>query len=133
MSTIRWLLIVPVSIMSWYLMFTIGMELLGAAQRFCSEDEMLNGRCVAPWYANTKDTIIVILAGLSAVIVVFVAYHLAPVRKDTTAIAACLLGSAAATYVLIQTGSLAEYIAAITGGILTTLFVSRRELFVRRS
>lgn len=126
MSKIRWLLILPVSILGWYLVFIIGMGLLGVIEKLCSEEQMISGRCTAYWYTNAKDALIILLAGLSAVIVVLVSYFLAPAHRSTTAIVAFLIGAAVATYVVIDTGSWFEYAAAITGGLLTTFLVSRR-------
>lgn len=132
MFWIRWLLIVPASIVCWYLVFTVGMGLLGAVQFFCAEEDMISGRCLAPWYTNVKEAGIIFLAGMSAVIVVFVAYFVAPIRKITTAIVAFLIGSAAATYVVIATGSWFEYVAAITGGLLAAFSVYRRSIREKR-
>ena len=126
MSRIRWVLILPVSIVSWYLVFTIGMALLGVAANLCSEKLMINGSCSAPWYTTAKDVLIIVLAGLSAVNVVLAAYLVAPAHKTSAAIVAFIIGAAAATYVVIDTGSWLEYGAAITGGLLTTLLVARR-------
>ena len=128
MSWIRWLLIVPACILGWYLLFTIGMGLLGAVQFFCAEEDMINGRCLAPWYTDVKEAGIIFLAGMSAVTVVFAAYFVAPTRKTTTAIVAFLIGSAAATYVVITTDSWFEYAAAIVGGLMAAFSVYSRGL-----
>ena len=128
MFILRWLLIIPVSVLGWYLVFVSGMGSLGLIEKLCADEQMISGRCIAPWYVNLKEAGIIFLAGLSAIIVVLVAYHLAPARKRTTAIIAFLIGSAAATYVVIDTGSWFEYAAAITGGLLTTLLVTRKKL-----
>ena len=128
MSILRWLLIVPVSVLGWYLVFVSGMGALGLLEYLCADEQMISGRCIASWYVNVKEAVIIFLAGLSAIIVVLAAYYLAPTRKTTTAIVAFLLGSAAATYVVINTDSWFEYAAAITGGFLTTVLVSRKQV-----
>ncbi len=123
---IRWLLIIPVCILCWYLVFTLGFGLLGVLLKMCPEEHITSGTCGAPWYANAKDALIIALAGLSAFVVVFTAYMLAPSHKTTVALITFLLGSAAATYVVVDTGSWTEYIAAIIAGLLTTIIILKR-------
>ncbi len=123
---IRWLLIVPVCILGWYLVFTLGFALLGVLLKMCPEEHITSGTCGAPWYANAKDALIIALAGLSAFIVVFIAYMLAPSHKTKVALITFLLGAAAATYVVVDTGSWIEYIAAITSGLLATMIIFKR-------
>ncbi len=125
MRQIRWLLIVPACIFVWYFAFVLSLFAYDFAGSFCHEEKIISGFCTAAWFRATESILIVLFSGLSAALVVFIAYLVAPSHKNKIAVSALVIGAIVATYMAFQTEVWAGYVAALASGFLSVCWVLR--------
>ncbi len=126
MSKLRWCLVIPVSIASWYLALVVALIVLGVVESMCPPDLMVSGLCHAPWYEMAFDVVVVFGAALSAIFVVLSAAYTAPRNRVLIAKIAFAMGCLAATHFVYETALWSAYIAAISAGAITVYTLYKR-------
>jgi hypothetical protein len=119
---VRWLLVVPVAIAAWYLVFVAGIFAHGFLEEvLCPPDEMISGMCTNPRVRVVLTVLVHAFAGFSAVAVELAVVGMAPSSREATtwiafavgAVVAVAFGFAAQTYGEAATAVIAGVIAAV--------------------
>jgi hypothetical protein len=124
-AMIRWLWIVPCTILVWYAMLALGMALDSLATRFCPEQSLVSGFCTAAWFPTAERSIMIGCAGLAALAIVVVAAVIAPLKRLGAAAVMFVAGMGVALNMVSQTHAYAEFGAAAIGGLLGVFIASR--------
>jgi MFS family permease len=122
---LRWILILPAAIATWYATLFTGIALYQGVEALCPPDQVESGHCFAPWFLTASNALIVFGAALAAVLVMFVSASLAPAHKRQVAIATFALG----TLVAISMGwklAVAPMLGAIVAGAIVLVILLRR-------
>ncbi len=125
LAMIRWLWIVPTAILVWYGMFAVGSGLYSLALGFCPAEQMLSGFCIADWFKPVERGIFIGCAALAGFAIVVVTALIAPAYRLRVAAAMFGAGALVATSMVLQTGAMAEFVAALVGGIVGLLVAAR--------
>jgi hypothetical protein len=124
---LRWLLVVPAVFVAWHLAIVAGMLLLAVAESFCPAEQMVSGMCIAGWFRLAETIIFLFSAGLAAVLVIVAAVLTAPAHRVRVAVFTFLAGCLLAAWFALAAGAVKEALAAVVCGLLTVLFIARRE------
>ena len=127
MRTLRWALVLPAAVGSWYATFAVGLmthQWLEAV--LCPPDQMSSGTCMSAIVNAWMARVVVFFVGVSAVAVVGVAAAVAPEEKKLIAWCAFGTGALVAIFCAVAADAYAEGAAAVLAGLATALFVSRR-------
>lgn len=128
MTAIRWILLVPIAILAWYVAFFFGIVALDIRDSLCPSEYMVSGMCKGPFGRITMKLLMVLFSGISAIFVVASSALVAPTHKGIVAITAFVVGSGAAAIFLF--GSKFEFwqefiSAVLFGGATCYIFVRR--------
>src|SRR5262249_47621839 len=93
---IRWLLILPATVVAWYVAYTVGIGLLLGVSALCRPEQVNSGMCGAPWFPVATQILIAFGAGLAALLIMLVCAALAPTHKRYVAMATFAGGAIAA-------------------------------------
>jgi hypothetical protein len=117
---IRWILVMPVAYLGYYIAMISGMAGLALAESFCPPDEVISGMCMAEFMRQIEKFLFVLFPGFAAVLVVLLPSLVAPSRKAAVAVTFFAAGSVIAIFLGV---SLEEWvILAVTlacGGVTT--------------
>lgn len=125
--TIRWILILPAAVASWYAALFLGLAMYRGLESFCPEDQMVSGHCFAPWFSAATDVLFAFGAALAAVLVMVSCTWVAPTHKRPVAIATFAVGAMVAMF--LGRGSsqgMASMVAAILAGAVTLAILLRK-------
>jgi hypothetical protein len=117
--------VVPAAVAGWYLALIVGLLVHSGIESLCPPDQMVSGRCAAPWFPYASNAVSAFGAGLAAVLVIAFAVVAAPGHRVIVARASFVTGLVVATYMLWQTSAIAEFIAAAVCGLLTVVVLQR--------
>ena len=131
--TLRWLLVVPMAVAGWFIVFAAAVTLHSAIWDFCPAEFQVSGMCSHPWAFIAEDALVWAGAFFSAVFVVAFATRTAPAFKSQIAVASFVIGTAIAIWAYLETHALGALIGACVGGILATVFVYRRHGWRKKS
>jgi hypothetical protein len=124
-AMIRWLWIVPCTMLVWYAMLALGLALDSLATKFCPADALISGFCTATWFPTVERGIMIGCAGLAALTIVVVAAVIAPIYRMRAAAVMFAAGVLVALNMVVQTSAYPEFAAAVVGGLLGMLIASR--------
>jgi hypothetical protein len=124
MSTLRWLLTVPVAILGWYAGIIVAISIYKSNEWLCPTQHLVSGMCYAPWSSFIEELAIAGGSIISATLVVLLPSLAAPSRKIPTALTAYIFGAFFSIYWLFH-GFLAPAAWAITGGSITLWLIFR--------
>lgn len=103
-KTVRWILLIPAVMISFYACVLIAVAIYMAADALCPEHLIESGFCTAPYLNITKEALLLIAPALAAALMVLTAYCCAPSHKLQTAITTFVIGSCAALYYALDSG-----------------------------
>jgi hypothetical protein len=124
---VRWLLIVPAAVATWYAALVLGMSLHLGLDALCPADQVVSGRCVAPWYQAASAVVSCIGAGLAALLILLSCTLLAPTHRRLVAIATFIAGAVVASFMGFSAGAFGPMVTAIVTGAVV-LWVLLRQL-----
>ncbi len=125
-NIIRWVLLIPSVVVSWFLISAIGIHVYTTIESLCPSDKFISGICYASWWQIAEQIIPMIFIGLSAIVVVLVSALVAPKSKRTVTLGTYLIGCMFAILIAIDTQEwLWAFSAVILGGI-TTFFLAKK-------
>ncbi len=128
---LRFILIIPVAILVWFLILYFGILVGGSAIELGTDLYCPGGldsdSCELSWRRYAIEVVIATFAGISAVAVVLTAGLIAPLRKFEVCFTTFLVGTGIATYFAsLDDSFIYAWIASLTAGAATTLIVKRR-------
>ncbi len=98
---------------------------MSTAERLCPEHLIVSGECIAKWYNLLVDAMILVGAGLSAVLTILFAVIAAPNKKYIVSQIIFISGAIVATVILMSSVSWGPYLWAITFGLITLIQVKK--------
>jgi hypothetical protein len=119
--------VLPAAVAAWYAVFAAGLFAYRWVESFCPPHELISGMCMNAGVIRAQRATIVLFVALSAVAVVLAAVITAPERKFEIAWITFAAGSALAIFMAVVGESPAEGAAAVVGGLLTALIITRRK------
>ena len=122
---VRWLLVVPSAVISWFLVLLGGTLVYSFVSDLCPPEQVVSGLCNAPHIILLEELSILMTAALSAVSVVCIPPLVAPSHKIHVATIAYLLGIIALltlTNNVMEKESLAAFICGAIALLLQALF-----------
>lgn len=125
MKCLRWFAVVPSAILAWYAAFILGLMALSGIDALCPPETMISGFCGVWWYPHAERAIILAAVALSAFLVVISASAVAPSYRVHVARLAYGVGVVVATYFVVKTSAVGEFMAAILAGLLGVFRVAR--------
>ena len=126
-ALLRWIAVVPAGVLGWYLALLTGLTLLSGATALCPADRMVSGACVAPLFPYVETAIIYVSVALAAFLVVELPVLTAPRWRSTVAWVAFVAGLMLATYFVVYTTMIVEFVIALIIGLLSVAGVVRAE------
>ena len=116
---VRWILVVPSVLFSFYLCVLLALAIHIAAESFCPEHLIVSEICTADYMGQVKEALLLLAPALAATLMLGSAYICAPSHKWKLAAITFLLGSAAALYYAFDSGywytlALTEFTSAAT-------------------
>lgn len=133
MKLARWILLPVASIASWYVALFIGLFVLGIAESFCPEDQVVSGTCSAPWWKTLEASIFCFSTGLSAFLVVLTAFFVAPSARAAVAWLAFGIGGVTALFFAMGTSAWGMFASAIVTGFFTAHVPARSRFSIAAS
>ena len=118
MKILRWLLVIPVAFLGWFLALFLGLSTEDFLTNLCPKDMIVSGACTAPWYFKLSSLIPPVFSGIAAVFVVAFPTLVAPVYRFQVSVIAFLCGAIAAFGISRGTIML-EVLIALAAGLLT--------------
>jgi hypothetical protein len=119
------LLVVPIAIAAWYLVFVVGILTHGFLEEALRPTgELVSGVCANPRVRAFMDVIVHIFVGLSAIAVELAAAVMAPTFKERTTWLAFAVGGAIAV-AFGAAGAYGEAVTALTGGLMAAILITR--------
>jgi hypothetical protein len=88
MKILRWLLVLPVAVIGWYLGLIVALLLHATGEHLCPAEEIVSGYCTAPWMAYVDDFALVLGSLLCGALVVVFPTLVAPLHRGTVAVIA---------------------------------------------
>ncbi|MGI9271729.1 MAG: hypothetical protein ACR2QT_08145 [Woeseiaceae bacterium] len=125
-NAIRWLLVAPLAVFSWLVVFVVALALHSTVVTYCPESYLVSGMCTWKWAFLAQDALIVVGASISAVVFVLVATWTAPDHKARVAMLSYAIGLAAAFWMVLQTDAWAAFAGASCFGLMTAWIAFRR-------
>jgi hypothetical protein len=125
MRIVRWLLVLPFGVAGWYLGMLAGFLIYKTGESTCPTEYIVSGSCTAPWSHAVYLFALAFGAGLAGTAVVILPSFIAPEKRIWVAGVALILGSVAATYMLITTEAWLPYAAALICGSVSLWAASR--------
>jgi hypothetical protein len=122
---LRWIAVAPAGVAGWYIAFLVGLGILDGATRLCPAESMVSGACVAPWFPFISKVIFCVSTALAAILVVLLPALVAPGHRFAVACVAFGVGVLFASYFVLYTDAVAEFVSAVAAGLLTVLGVLR--------
>ena len=113
---LRWICVVPATVVAWYLVFFTGLLILDIANAMCPKNLLDSGRCTAEWYSVVEDYLIAIFTGLSAAAVVIASTLVAPSCRQYIPVVAYFLGVCVAVWAFVETQAWIPFTCAIVVG-----------------
>ncbi len=129
MTKVRWIALVPVTALAWWLVLIVGMFVYGVVeQSLCPPDDWISETCANESVQTTLDYIVLAVSGLSAVGVVLSAVLIAPTNKRAVAWVAWVVVSGVAVAATLPTDDWIHGLVATACGCATIVLVSRTRL-----
>jgi hypothetical protein len=127
MTALRWFLVIPAAIASWYAVFICG----GFTHSFidshlCPAEDLVSGFCFNRGVIFLLDATTHVFVAASAMAVIGSAVSVAPSRKKETAWVAFAIGAAVAIYFGVRTRNYTLLAAALVGGLVALAFFHLR-------
>jgi hypothetical protein len=88
MKILRWLLVVPVAVIGWYLGLIVAILLHMTGEHLCPAEEIVSGFCTAPWMAYVDDFAMALGSLLCGAMVVLFPTLVAPSHRGMVAVVA---------------------------------------------
>ncbi|WP_088280334.1 hypothetical protein [Ideonella sp. A 288] len=128
MTALRWVLTAPVAGIGYLAAVLFVVLLLSLLDRLCPPELMVSGQCGAAWYRPAEQAAFAVAGALGAALFVALPWWTAPAHQRRVAAAACALGAAWVTWVLVAVGSsfLLTFLSSVAAGVATTWRLSRR-------
>jgi hypothetical protein len=124
MATLRWLLVIPSAISTWYIVLHAGLVANSLLLELCPPELMVSGVCTAPWYLPATDSLIYLCVVLLACSMVLVPSFVAPRHKLIVAAIAYVSGFAFALH-LTDRDTLLHLLVAVGSGAFAVWLVAR--------
>jgi len=123
---VRWLLVVPLAIAVWYVVFFAGIVTHENVEaRLCPPQDWVSGSCVNAGVDTVLTILIHVFIGLSAIAVEVVAVATAPSHRHIVAWATFGLGTLCAVWMGVETRSYSEMATALLAGLLAAVMSVR--------
>jgi hypothetical protein len=117
MKILRWLLVIPVAVIGWYIGLIVAILVHATGEHLCPAEEIVSGFCTAPWMAYVDDFALALGSILCGILVVLFPALLAPSHRGTVAAVAYASGLILSTSFLIHGIWLPVAWAALSGGL----------------
>lgn len=131
--TLRWLLVVPMAAVGWFIAFAGGLALHALIFEFCPAQYQVSGLCAHEWAFIAEDLLVMAGAFVAAILVVSFATRTAPAFKSQVASGVYLVGILVAIWAYLETDALGALLGSAIGGFLTLVFVVRKHGWRRAS
>lgn len=119
----RWILVIPSAFLGWYAALLIGMVLYVASNHFCPPENMYSGLCMAEWSSLVLDGILIVSAGLSAVLTLLFPVLMAPDNRILVAKFIFVGGFGCALYTVYYVREWGPFISAVISGVIFLIFL----------
>ena len=90
---VRWLLILPVAVVAWYVALVAGVGMYVGIESLCPESQVVSGECMAPWFGKAALAVVTFGAALAALLIMIACTWVAPEYKRQVAIATFSVGA----------------------------------------
>lgn len=137
MRALRWLLLVPTSVVVWYAVFVGALAThFYVGRHFCPPGELISGSCQNETLSLVLEILMHFSVALSAVAVEVTAAIVAPSRKEATVWATLAAGTLAAAWMGVAAQAWSLLLAALLGGVASAIaivFVLRAQAALKSS
>ena len=124
MKIVRWVVLIPAAVASFYVMFDLSVSsFFFLDSLLCPPEDVISDTCNNETVSSILNAFIYFSTGLSAVVIVLISTAIAPSHKEYTAWSSFGLGTIAATYLAFQTDAWDQYLAALIGGLISVFGV----------
>lgn len=117
MKIFRWLLVIPVGVIGWYIGLFVAILVHTAGEYLCPVEEIVSGFCTAPWMAHVDDVALALGSILCGILAVLFPTLLAPSHRGAVAAVAYASGLILSASFLIHGVWGAVAWAALSGGL----------------
>jgi hypothetical protein len=103
-TLIRWLLLVPAVLFTFYFWLATAIGSYLIAEQFCPEELFISDSCYASYMIQLKEALLLVFPAIAAGCMVLVAARIAPSFKIRAALATFIVGSVFALYQAFSAG-----------------------------
>lgn len=122
---IRWSLVLPTAVLSWYGAVVITLFMHGATEIFCPPEDIISGLCQAPWFNSFSRSLLYIGPAIAACFVVLSTVFMSPSHRNIVAFVVFLGGCVIAMFMAIPMENYWGLASTITSGFITLIFVKK--------
>lgn len=126
MTALRWVLLIPACIATWYVVFMVGLVSHGYVERhFCPPAELVSGSCTNALVQRTLQFLIHAFVALSAIAVSVTATVVAPSHKEKVVWITLVCGTIVAAFFGFHANAWPLFFTASVAGVIVAMILVR--------